>query len=242
MLKMKDLLEEGRKIQETFKKNVMKEEKIQSKFTPLLSIKDGGDYATLMTPFGSVTIETAGKYDTYRTDGDLSMSYSKPKGGITQTEWMRAVDKIYDYAVSERNYLKALEKLLDPKVLAKYLPKIKTIKETTNNSVVREATTKSKFTPLLSVRDNGDSATLVTPFGNITIETAGEYDTFNSYSDPSMSYTNPKRGISQSEWRSIADDIFDYATSERNYRKALEKLLDPKVLAKYIPKIKTLVK
>lgn len=115
------------------------------------------------------------------------------------------------------------------------------IQETFKKNVVREATTKSKFTPLLSVRDNGDSATLVTPFGSITIETPGEYDTFNSYSDPSLSYTNPKRGISQSEWRRIASDIFDYATSERNYRKALEKLLDPKVLAKYIPKIKTVV-
>lgn len=126
MLKMKDLLEEGRNIQDTFKKNVLTEATIKSKFTPLLSVRDNGDSATLVTPFGNITLETAGEYDTYKTR-EMSMDYSKPKGGITQSEWMKAVNAILDYAEGERNYLKALEKLLDPKVLAKYLPKIKTL-------------------------------------------------------------------------------------------------------------------
>jgi len=126
MLKMKDLLEEGRNIQDTFKKNVLTEATIKSKFTPLLSVRDSGDSATLVTPFGNITLETAGEYDTYKTR-EMSMNYSKPKGGITQSELAKAADAIFDYAEGERNYLKALEKLLDPKVLAKYLPKIKTL-------------------------------------------------------------------------------------------------------------------
>lgn len=248
MLKMKDLLEEGRKIQETFKKNVLREQSatIKSKFTPLLSVRDGGDWATLMTPFGTITFETPGDYDTYDSGG-ASMGYSNPKGGITQSELKRAADKIFDFVSDEPNYLEALKKLLDPKVLAKYMPKIKQVVGTTPKATKTISAppdgkeVKPKFTSLLRVRDGGDSATLMTPFGSITIETAGEYDTYDS-SGASLGYTKPKGGITQSEWQRAADKIYDYVLTQPNYFKALEKLTDPKVLAKYIPKIKTLVK
>jgi hypothetical protein len=129
MLKMKDLLEEGRKIQEKFKKNVLSEtiseaETIKSQFDSKLSIKVGGDSATLITPFGSITIGVAGQYDKFSTKGGISMDFTTPKGGISRDEWEKATDRIFDFVSNGRNYLESLKKLLNPKILTKYLPQI----------------------------------------------------------------------------------------------------------------------
>ena len=121
---MKDLLEEGRKIQETFKKNVLTEEKINSKFTPQLSLNVGGDNVKLITPFGNITFEVSGQYDDFSTDKGVSMHYTSPKGGISQTEWKKAADRIFFFVKDQPDYLEALKTLLNPKVLTKYLPQI----------------------------------------------------------------------------------------------------------------------
>ncbi|NDE05129.1 MAG: hypothetical protein EB003_10845, partial [Flavobacteriia bacterium] len=97
---------------------------IKSKFNPALSVKVGDDSCTLVTPYGSITFEVAGQYDDFSTDAGVSMDYTKAKGGITQSEWENATDAIMDFVSNEDDYLEALKKLLDPKVLGKYIPKI----------------------------------------------------------------------------------------------------------------------
>ena len=122
---MKDLLEEGRKIQESFKKNVLNEsETITSKFDPKLYIKVGDDSITFITPFGNITFEVAGQYDDFSTDGGVAMDYTAPRGGISRSEWEKATERIFDFVTNEPDYLKATKKLLDPKVLTMYLPQI----------------------------------------------------------------------------------------------------------------------
>jgi len=97
---------------------------IKSKFNPALSIKVGDDSCTLVTPYGNITFEVAGQYDDFSTAAGVSMDYSAPKGGVTQSEWKNAADAIMDFVSNEDDYLEALKKLLDPKVLGKYIPKI----------------------------------------------------------------------------------------------------------------------
>ena len=125
MLKMRDLLQEGRNLQEKFKKNVLIEATtIKSKINPALSIKVGDDSITLVTPYGSITFEVAGQYDDFSTDGGVAMDYTKAKGGITQSEWETAADAIFDFVSNEPDYLKATEKLINTKLINKYIPKL----------------------------------------------------------------------------------------------------------------------
>lgn len=124
MLKMRDLLQEGRNIQQAFKKNVLNEETITSKVDPRLAVRVGGDSCTLVTPFGNITITVAGRYDDFRTKEGGAMGYTKPKGGISKEEWEKAASRIFDFASTQKDYLQALKKLLDPKILTKYLPQI----------------------------------------------------------------------------------------------------------------------
>jgi hypothetical protein len=125
MLKMRDLLQEGRNLQEKFKKNVLSEaQTIKSKLNPALSIKVGDDSITLVTPYGSITFEVAGQYDDFSTDGGVAMDYTKAKGGITQSEWKNAADAIFDFVSNEPDYLKATEKLINSNDINKYIPKL----------------------------------------------------------------------------------------------------------------------
>lgn len=140
---MKDLILEGRNIQETFKKNVLNEETIKSKFNPNLSVKVGDDSVTLITPYGNITFEVAGQYDDFSTEEGVGMSLTNPKGGITQSEWRKAADAIHDFVSNEDDYLEASKKLLDPKVLGKYIPKI--VGKSMSSGIKAPSTTPKKL-------------------------------------------------------------------------------------------------